>query len=111
MSRPLRVGHIALSFHEAASEQVELLLRSHGHEIERSSAPHKDMFASLGRGEVDVLVAGGCRAVTAFTTNRLQTTAFRPAQTNIPVAIGLIIRDRASSAGREMRIEELLCNM
>lgn len=48
MSRPLRVGHIALSFHDAASEQVELLLRSHGHEIERSSAPHKDMFASLG---------------------------------------------------------------
>lgn len=58
MTRPLRVGHIKLSFHDAASEQVELLLRSHGHEIERSAAPHKDMFASLGRGEVDLLVAG-----------------------------------------------------
>jgi glycine betaine/proline transport system substrate-binding protein len=58
MTRPLRVGHIALSFHDAASEQVELLLRSHGHEIERSAAPHRDMFASLGRGEVDMLVAG-----------------------------------------------------
>jgi glycine betaine/proline transport system substrate-binding protein len=57
MARPLRVGHIALSFHDAASEQVELLLRSHGHDIERSAAPHGDMFASLGRGEVDVLVA------------------------------------------------------
>lgn len=56
--RALRVGHIALSFHDAASEQVELLLRSHGHEIERSSAPHKDTFAKLGRGEVDLLVAG-----------------------------------------------------
>ena len=58
MKRPLRVGHIALSFHDAAAEQVELLLRSHGHEIERFSAPHRDMFASLGRGEVDILVAG-----------------------------------------------------
>ncbi|MFJ3498457.1 glycine betaine ABC transporter substrate-binding protein [Streptomyces sp. NPDC086091] len=56
MTRPLRVGHIKLSFHDAASEQVELVLRSHGHEIERSAAPHKDMFARLGRGEIDVLV-------------------------------------------------------
>lgn len=58
MTRPLRVGHIALSFHDAASEQVELLLRSHGHEIERLSAPHRDLFAKLGKGEVDILVAG-----------------------------------------------------
>ncbi|SFF81605.1 glycine betaine/proline transport system substrate-binding protein [Actinacidiphila alni] len=57
MSRPLRVGHIKLSFHDAASEQVELVLRSHGHEIERSAAPHKEMFAALGRGGVDLLVA------------------------------------------------------
>lgn len=58
MTRPLRVGHIGLSFHDAASEQVELLLRSYGHEIERFSAPHRDMFAKLGNGEVDILVAG-----------------------------------------------------
>ena len=58
MSRPVRVGHIALSFHDAAAEQVELVLRSHGHEIERHAAPHERMFAALGRGEVDVLVAG-----------------------------------------------------
>lgn len=57
MSRPLRVGHIALSFHDAAAEQVELLLRSHGHDIERHAAPHEQMFAALGRAEVDVLVA------------------------------------------------------
>ena len=37
MNRPLRAGHIALSFHYAASEHVELLLRSHGHQSERSS--------------------------------------------------------------------------
>lgn len=57
MSRPIRVGHIALSFHDAVAEQVELLLRSHGHDIERHSARHTDMFASLGRGEIDLLVA------------------------------------------------------
>jgi glycine betaine/proline transport system substrate-binding protein len=57
MPRPIRVGHIALSFHDAAAEQVELVLRSHGHEIERSAAPHEEMFAALGRADVDVLVA------------------------------------------------------
>lgn len=57
MSRPIRVGHIGLSFHDAASEQAELVLRSHGHEIERSAAPHAEMFARLGRGEVDLLCA------------------------------------------------------
>ncbi|TFV57907.1 glycine/betaine ABC transporter substrate-binding protein [Mycobacterium sp. PS03-16] len=57
MTRPLRVGHISLSFHDAAAEQVELVLRSHGHEIERHSAPHREMFRALGRGEVDALVS------------------------------------------------------
>lgn len=57
MKRPLRVGHIALSFHDAAAEQVELVLRSHGHEIERRGAPHQQMFQALGRGDVDVLVS------------------------------------------------------
>lgn len=58
MSRSIRVGHIALSFHDAAAEQVELVLRSHGHDIERHSAPHSSMFEALGNSEVDVLVAG-----------------------------------------------------
>jgi glycine betaine/proline transport system substrate-binding protein len=58
MTRPVRVGHIALSFHDAAAEQVELVLRSHGHDIERHAAPHEKMFEAQGRGEVDVLVAG-----------------------------------------------------
>jgi glycine betaine/proline transport system substrate-binding protein len=57
MTRPLRIGHIALSFHDAAAEQVELVLRSHGHDIERHHAPHEAMFGALGRGEVDMLVA------------------------------------------------------
>jgi glycine betaine/proline transport system substrate-binding protein len=57
MSRPVRLGHIALSFHDAAAEQVELILRSHGHETERSSAPHEKMFQAMGRGDVDLLVS------------------------------------------------------
>jgi glycine betaine/proline transport system substrate-binding protein len=57
MRRPSRVGHIGLSFHGAASEQVQLVLRSHGHDIERSAAPHVEMFARMGRGEVDLLCA------------------------------------------------------
>ena len=57
MSRPIRVGHIALSFHDAAAEQVELVLRSHGHDIERRSAPHELMFQALGNAEIDILVA------------------------------------------------------
>lgn len=57
MTRPIRVGHIALSFHDAAAERVELVLRSAGHEIERRSAPHELMFDAIGRGEVDLLVA------------------------------------------------------
>ncbi len=55
--RPVRVGHIGLSFHDAAAEQVELVLRSHGHDVERTSAPHSLMFEALDRSEVDVLVA------------------------------------------------------
>ncbi len=57
MTRRVRVGHIALSFHDAAAEQVELVLRSHGHDIDRRSAAHEQMFAALGRGEIDILVA------------------------------------------------------
>jgi hypothetical protein len=58
-SRAIRVGHIALSFHDAAAEQVELLLRSYGHEIERHSALHEDMFASLASDSFDGTLALG----------------------------------------------------
>ncbi|WP_425003240.1 glycine betaine ABC transporter substrate-binding protein [Mycolicibacterium sp. S3B2] len=56
-ARPVRVGHISLSFHDAAAEQIELVLRSHGHRIERHSASHREMFQALGCGEVDMLVS------------------------------------------------------
>jgi glycine betaine/proline transport system substrate-binding protein len=57
MNRPVRVGHIDLSFHDAAALEVEKVLRSHGLEIERSAAPHEEMFRRLGRQEIDMLVS------------------------------------------------------
>jgi glycine betaine/proline transport system substrate-binding protein len=57
MSRPIRVGHIDLSFHDAAAREVEAVLRWHGHAILRAAAPHEEMFRRLGAAEVDVLVS------------------------------------------------------
>lgn len=57
MSVPIRVGHIALSFHDASAREVERVLEAHGHVIERSAAPHEEMFRKLGAGDVDVLVS------------------------------------------------------
>jgi glycine betaine/proline transport system substrate-binding protein len=57
MQRAVRVGHIDLSFHEASAREVENVLAAHGHAIERSAAPHEEMFRRLGRGEIDVLVS------------------------------------------------------
>lgn len=57
MTTPVRVGHIDLSFHDAAAREVERVLIAHGHTVERSSAPHEEMFARMGDGEVDVLVS------------------------------------------------------
>ncbi len=55
--RPIRVGHIDLSFHDASAREVEAILLEEGHAVERFAAPHEEMFARLGRGEVDVLVS------------------------------------------------------
>jgi glycine betaine/proline transport system substrate-binding protein len=57
MSRPVRVGHIGLSFHQASALEVERVLTAHGHRVERSAAPHEEMFRRLGQGEVDLLVS------------------------------------------------------
>ena len=56
-ARPIRVGHIDLSFHDASAREVEAILVEEGQTVERSSAPHEEMFARLGRGEVDILVS------------------------------------------------------
>ena len=57
MTQPIRVGHIDLSFHDASAREVEAVLERFGHTIERSAAPHEEMFKRLGRKEVDVLVS------------------------------------------------------
>lgn len=58
MSATIKVGHIDLSFHDASALEVEKILAEHGHhQIERSAAPHEEMFKRLGRGEVDILVS------------------------------------------------------
>lgn len=56
-SRPVRVGHIDLSFHDAAAREVERVLTAHGLTVERSAAPHEEMFGRMSRGDVDVLVS------------------------------------------------------
>jgi len=53
----IRVGHIDLSFHDAAAREVEAILEKHGHTIKRSAAPHERMFEILGEDGVDVLVS------------------------------------------------------
>jgi glycine betaine/proline transport system substrate-binding protein len=57
VSAAIRVGHIDLSFHRASAREVERVLESHGHRIERVAAPHEDMFRRLGADEVDLLVS------------------------------------------------------
>ncbi len=57
MTDPIRIGHIALSFHEASAREVARVLESHGHEVTFASAPHEEAFAMPGRGEVDILAS------------------------------------------------------
>jgi len=57
MNRPLRLGHIDLSFHAASAAVVQLVLERHGHQVEVSAAPHEEMFRRYGRAEVDILVS------------------------------------------------------
>lgn len=56
MSR-IRLGHIALSFHEASAAVVQILLERAGYEVELSAAPHAQMFERFGSGEVDGVVS------------------------------------------------------
>jgi len=53
----IRVGHIDLSFHDASAMEVDAILKAHGRLIERSAAPHEEMFRRMRRGEIDVLVS------------------------------------------------------
>jgi glycine betaine/proline transport system substrate-binding protein len=53
----VRVGHIDLSFHHASALEVEKILKKHGCNVERSAAPHEEMFRRMQRGAIDVLVS------------------------------------------------------
>jgi len=57
MTSTLRVGHIDLSFHDASALVIEAILKKHGHAIERSAAPHEEMFRRMALKEVDLLVS------------------------------------------------------
>ena len=57
MSKPIRIGHIALSFHEASALEVAKVLESHGHSVSYASAPHEAAFEMLGKGEIDLLAS------------------------------------------------------
>ncbi len=57
MTSVIHVGHIDLSFHDASALEVEAILKKHGHVIERSAAPHEEMFQRMAHGEVDILVS------------------------------------------------------
>lgn len=57
LAKAVRVGHIDLSFHNAAAREVEATIVKHGHLIERSAAPHEEMYRRLGAGQIDLLVA------------------------------------------------------
>lgn len=57
MKRTIRVGHIDLSFHDATARVVASILEKYGHNIERSAAPHEEMFERLAQAEVDILVS------------------------------------------------------
>lgn len=56
-SRPIRIGYISLSFHEASALEVQKLVESHGHKTTIRAAPHEAMFKLLGDNEVDILVS------------------------------------------------------
>ena len=44
MNKPIRLGHIDLSFHQASAAVVQAILEAHGHEVVVSAYPHEEMF-------------------------------------------------------------------
>lgn len=57
MVRPFRLGHIALSFHQASAAVVQVIMERAGYTVELSSAPHAEMFERFERGDVDGVVS------------------------------------------------------
>jgi len=57
MPKLIRLGHIALSFHQASAAVIAELLEEAGYSVELSAAPHATMFERLGEGAIDGLVS------------------------------------------------------
>jgi glycine betaine/proline transport system substrate-binding protein len=57
MVRPIRLGHIDLSFHAASAAVVQVILEDAGHQVIVSASPHERMFGRFGSDEVDLLVS------------------------------------------------------
>ncbi|WP_444932801.1 glycine betaine ABC transporter substrate-binding protein [Microbulbifer sp. JTAC008] len=57
MDNSIRIGHIALSFHEASAREVAKVLEAHGHQTSFKSAPHEAAFQLLKNGEIDLLTS------------------------------------------------------
>ncbi|WP_444944493.1 glycine betaine ABC transporter substrate-binding protein [Microbulbifer sp. ZKSA006] len=57
MDNSIRIGHIALSFHEASAREVARVLEAHGHQTHLKSAPHEAAFELLKNGEIDLLTS------------------------------------------------------
>lgn len=57
MDNSIRIGHIALSFHEASALEVAKILQSYGHMVSFKSAPHEAAFDLLKKGEIDLLAS------------------------------------------------------
>jgi hypothetical protein len=54
MSRPIRLGNIALSFHAVSAAVVQGIFRdSWGHSVDSSAAPHEETFRRYGAGAGD----------------------------------------------------------
>ncbi|NWD73515.1 glycine betaine ABC transporter substrate-binding protein [Pseudomonas gingeri] len=57
MNKPIRLGYINLSFHQASAAVVQAILEREGHEVVVSAFAHEEMFRRFGEGEVDFLVS------------------------------------------------------
>ncbi|WP_397452361.1 glycine betaine ABC transporter substrate-binding protein [Pseudomonas sp. NA-150] len=57
MSKPIRLGYIDLSFHQASAAVVQAILEREGHEVVVSAFPHEEMFRRFGKEEFDLLVS------------------------------------------------------
>lgn len=57
MTKTIKVGQIALSFHRASAQYVKSILVKRGYEVSIEEAPHEKAFKMLQNGQIDILVS------------------------------------------------------